>query len=264
MTRVATVLLVEDDPDQAFLLKRAFARLRLPVRLVHHEDGDSAVAWFARAIERQALPALVILDVKVPRRSGLEILEWIRERVPPGRMPVVLLSSSVQRVDLERAYRARANAYYMKPFFFDALLTLVATLRRTWLERERPGAPSRRILVVDDDMDTRDILEAHLLSAGHEVIQAGDGAQALERLRRDPEIALVILDLRMPGIDGWSCLRVLRHDPDLRNIPVIALSGCAEEFAERPAEADAFVPKPIDPRRLLETVEEMLAAASVG
>lgn len=264
MTRVSTVLLVEDDPDQAFLLKRAFARLRLPVRLVHHDDGDRAILWLERAIERQTLPALVILDVKLPRRSGLEILEWIRQRVPPGRMPVIVLSSSVQRTDLERAYRARANAYYMKPFFFDALLTLVATLRRTWLERERPTPPSRRILVVDDDLDTRDILEAHLLSAGHEVVQAVDGADAIARLREDPEIALVILDLRMPGIDGWSCLRMLRHDPDLRHIPVVALSGCAEEFAERPAEADAFVPKPIDPRRLLETVEEMLSGAGVG
>lgn len=264
MTRVATVLLVEDDPDQAFLLKRAFARLRLPVRLVHQEDGDRAVEWLERSIARSTLPALVILDVKLPRRSGLEILEWIRERVPPGRMPVVLLSSSVMRTDLERAYRARANAYYMKPFFFDALITLVATLQRTWLERERPAPPSRRILVVDDDLDTRDILEAHLLSAGHEVVQAADGAQAISRLRNDDEIALVILDLRMPGIDGWSCLRMLRHDPELRHLPVVALSGCAEEFAERPAEADAFVPKPIEPRRLLETVEEMLSGAGVG
>ncbi|HYF00040.1 MAG TPA: response regulator [Planctomycetota bacterium] len=264
MTRVSTVLLVEDDPDQAFLLKRAFARLRLPVRLIHQEDGDGAIQWLERAIERRTLPALVILDVKLPRRSGLEVLEWIRQRVPPGRMPVVVLSSSIQRLDLERAYRARANAYYMKPFFFDALLTLVSTLRRTWLERERPAAPSRRILVVDDDGDTREILEAHLLSAGHEVALASDGAAALSRLREDAEIALVILDLRMPGIDGWSCLRMLRHDPDLRHLPVVALSGCAEEFAERPAEADAFVPKPIDPRRLLETVEEMLSGAGVG
>lgn len=264
MTRVTTVLLVEDDPDQAFLLKRAFARLRLPVRLVHHAEGNGAIEWLERAIERRSLPSLVILDVKLPGRSGLEILEWIRERVPPARMPVVLLSSSVQRVDLERAYRSRANAYYMKPFFFDALLTLVATLRRTWLERERPVPGGRRILVVDDDRDTRDILEAHLLSAGHEVVQAADGAQAIARLRNDAEIALLLLDLRMPGIDGWSCLRMLRHDPDLRHIPVVALSGCAEEFAERPAEADAFVPKPIDARRLLETVEEMIAGAGVG
>lgn len=264
MTRVATVLLVEDDPDQAFLLKRAFARLRLPVRLIHQEDGDAAIQWMERAIERRTLPALVILDVKLPRRSGIEVLEWIRQRVPPARMPVVLLSSSVQRIDLDRAYRARANAYYMKPFFFDALLTLVATLRRTWLERERPVPTSRRILVVDDDLDTREIVEAQLLSAGHEVVLAADGAEALSRLRSDPEIALVILDLRMPGLDGWSCLRMLRHDPDLRHIPVVALSGCAEEFAERPAEADAFVPKPIEPRRLLETVEELLSTAGVG
>jgi len=132
------ILLVEDDPNDQLLIRRAFAKAKLmnPLRLT--KDGDEAVGYLAGEgafADRQAnpLPALVMLDLKLPRRSGLEVLEWLRSQAGSlGRTPVVVLTSSRENRDVDRAYELGANSYLVKPVDFDGLLEMIRTTGLYW------------------------------------------------------------------------------------------------------------------------------------
>jgi CheY-like chemotaxis protein len=138
------ILIVEDNPDDRILLQRAFRRARLanPVHMV--TDGEEAVAYLlgeGRFADREAnpFPVLVLLDLKLPRRSGLEVLKWMREHPTLRRLPVVVLTSSREQSDINVAYDLGANSYLTKPVAFDALIELVSTLNLFWfILSERP------------------------------------------------------------------------------------------------------------------------------
>ena len=83
--------------------------------------------------QRHPFPVLVLLDLKLPRRSGLEVLEWIRAQTGLKRLPVVVLTSSKEATDVNRAYDLGANSYLVKPVGFDSLLELVKSLEVYWL-----------------------------------------------------------------------------------------------------------------------------------
>lgn len=113
----------------------------------------------------------------------------------------------------------------------------------------------KTILVVDDNPEIRKLLRALLQRDGHAVATAGDGAQALAYLRHQPPPALILLDLRMPGIDGWSFRAQQQADPRLASIPVVVFSAVA--FGdETPDETGAVqvLRKPADVGQLRETV----------
>jgi CheY-like chemotaxis protein len=133
-----TILLVEDDPNDVFLMQRAFRKANLanPIQVV--QDGESAVLYLEgqeqysdRAL--YPLPILMLLDLKLPRRSGLEVLEWLRQQPKLRRLPVVVLTSSREHVDVNRAYELGANSYLVKPVAFDGLLNMVQSLNQYWL-----------------------------------------------------------------------------------------------------------------------------------
>src|SRR3712207_4503791 len=132
------ILLVEDNEDDVLFVRRAFRQAR-PANPLHVvEDGDAAVSYLAGEGEyadrtRHPLPALVLLDLKLPRRSGLEVLEWLRAQPGLKRVPVVVLTSSRENTDVNRAYDLGANSYLLKPVEFDSLLELVKTLGLYWM-----------------------------------------------------------------------------------------------------------------------------------
>ncbi len=132
------ILLVEDDPDDQLLIRRAFAEARLGNPLTLARDGDEALAYLSADgafADRQAnpLPVLVLLDLKLPRRSGLEVLRWLRAQPGAlGRTPVAVLTSSRQSADVEQAYDLGANSYLVKPVDFDGLLEMVRTAGLYW------------------------------------------------------------------------------------------------------------------------------------
>jgi len=132
------ILLVEDDPNDQVLIRRAFAKAKLmnPLHIV--DDGDAAVAYLSGEgvfADRAAhpLPTLVLLDLKLPRRSGLEVLEWLRRNPQIRRIPVVVLTSSQDSADIDRAYDLGANSYLVKPVDFDGLLALLRTVGLYWI-----------------------------------------------------------------------------------------------------------------------------------
>jgi len=137
--RAIRVLLVEDDPNDIVLTRRAFRKVELPEPIAIVEDGEQAVAYLGATGEfadRRAhpLPDLVLLDLKLPRMTGLEVLAWLRQQPSLQRLPVVVLTSSREISDVNRAYELGVNSYLSKPVTFDSLARIVSDLDRYWGE----------------------------------------------------------------------------------------------------------------------------------
>lgn len=133
MSANASMLIVEDDPDDLALLKRAFAKAAIDPSYAVATDGDAAIAALDAAAARGTAPKLVLLDLKLPRRSGFEVLQWMRAHVTLRRVPVVILTSSSINGDLARAYDLGANSYLVKPVVPSALTAMVAQIDAYWL-----------------------------------------------------------------------------------------------------------------------------------
>ncbi|HXE58499.1 MAG TPA: response regulator [Gemmatimonadales bacterium] len=139
------ILVVEDDADDFELLDRAFRKVELAEAVVRARDGEEAIQVLSEAVaprpgERAPpLPALLLLDVKLPCRSGLEVLRWIRGEAGLRRLPVVMLSGSREPGDIATAYELGANSYLVKPVGLGPLVDLVRAIRYYWLTlNERP------------------------------------------------------------------------------------------------------------------------------
>jgi CheY-like chemotaxis protein len=130
--KMTTVLHVEDDPNDTLLLEHACRKAGVVFDLRAVSDGDQAIAYL-RGLDdfsdraRHPLPNLILLDLKMPRLSGFDVLAWLRENLPNGA-PVVVLTSSNHDADVKRAYDLGAKSYLVKPVGFEALVELVKTL----------------------------------------------------------------------------------------------------------------------------------------
>lgn len=139
-----TMLAVEDDSNDVLLLRRVVEKAALRCRLQVLRDGDQAIAYLAGAGEyadrvTYPIPRLVMLDLKLPRRSGFEVLSWLRDQPGLRFLPVVVFSSSRQRADVERAYELRANSYIVKPVHYVDFLQIVKSVGEYWfLINEQP------------------------------------------------------------------------------------------------------------------------------
>jgi CheY-like chemotaxis protein len=136
------VLYAEDDENDAFFLRRGFKRAGITDSLTIVPDGQEAIHYcsgvgrFGNRVENP-YPSLVLLDLNMPRKSGIEVLKWIRQEPSVRTLPVIIFTSSLQDDDIHRAYSEGANAYLAKPSDPDELLILVKTLSDFWLHQNR-------------------------------------------------------------------------------------------------------------------------------
>lgn len=133
-----SILLVEDDSNDILLMRRAFRRAQIANPLQVVEDGDAAVAYLSGQGDyadrkHYPLPTLILLDLKLPRRSGLEVLEWLRQQSEVKRLPAVMLTSSRESSDINCAYDLGVNSYLVKPVAFDDLLGMIQILNMYWI-----------------------------------------------------------------------------------------------------------------------------------
>jgi two-component system, chemotaxis family, response regulator Rcp1 len=153
--RLANVLLAEDDPADARLIRRAFDLNKLALRLTWVEDGEAAMNYLLHPAPAQESerPDLLLLDLNMPKMNGHEVLAAIRAEPGLTTLPVVILTTSRADEDVIESYRLRANAYVPKPIDLDGLFKIVTTIQEFWfsivvLPSERPGrhgsAPRRR------------------------------------------------------------------------------------------------------------------------
>ena len=138
------ILLVEDDPNDIILIKRAFKKANIGHSLNIVENGEEAIAYLTGKEKfndrtRYPLPTLILLDLKLPRISGHEVLEWHQKQPGIRRIPIIVLTSSKRRADINKAYDLGANSYLIKPVSFHSLLDLIRDLNMFWLNfNEKP------------------------------------------------------------------------------------------------------------------------------
>ncbi len=132
------ILLVEDNPADVDLTLRAFKRRKLvnPVEIAR--DGDEALAWLARWQAGEILPLVVLLDLKLPRVDGLEVLRQFRENSVSHNLPVVVLTSSNEDKDVRTAYDNGANSYIVKPVNFEKFMDVATQIELYWCVLNEP------------------------------------------------------------------------------------------------------------------------------
>lgn len=133
--------MAEDDPTDAYFFQRAFKRAGLPVVLHFVRDGQEVIDYLqgeGQFADRtlHPLPQLLLLDLKMPRLDGFDVLEWVRRQPRFVRVQVVIFSSSDEAKDINRAYGLGANWYIVKPHSMDELTALVGRFKKFWLEGE--------------------------------------------------------------------------------------------------------------------------------
>jgi DNA-binding response OmpR family regulator len=246
------ILLVEDDAD----LRRALAaRLEgQDYEAISAGDGASAIAT-----ARTERPSLVLLDLGLPVGDGFTVIERLKRTASGGSTPIVVLSARDGAADRDRAFKLGAAEFFTKPFDNERLLRTIRDLL--------PAAPASssathrpRLLIVEDDPDTRLALQVRLYASGFEVTTAEDAATALTLARRvKPD--LITLDLGLPGGDGLQVLERVRNQPGLDSVPVIVLSardGSVHGPRALAAGAAAYLEKPVDNEKFLAAIRSAL------
>ena len=135
-----TVLVVEDDLNDIFFVKRAFAKVLLDLHLEVVTDGEEATRYLlgqGAYADRLAhpLPNLIVTDIKMPRKTGYKLVEWVKGNRRFRCIPVVMVSSSDLPEDISRSYDLGANAYMIKPTAFDAVQELYQNIVDYWAKQ---------------------------------------------------------------------------------------------------------------------------------
>jgi CheY-like chemotaxis protein len=130
------VLLVEDDPDHAELVRRGLEGIGPRLELTHLADGEAALTYLKERAPREApgRPHLILLDLRLPRMDGLEVLREIKSTPDLSDIPCVVLTTSRAEGDMLKAYRFHANSYLVKPGEYGRFVELIAGVERYWLQ----------------------------------------------------------------------------------------------------------------------------------
>ena len=210
------VLLIDDDPAIQEIVRRQLAPCR--VQLVIASDGEEGL-MMARAVP----PDVVVLDMLMPNMNGEQVLSRMRQDTELANVPVILISNQ----ELDNSLIALGvEDFLLKPIERSSLLRSIG--RFVDLARGQSN-----ILIVEDDPMVRDILRRTIKLEGLSVLEARDGIEGLERLGQHPDISLILLDLMMPRMDGFTFLERVREDARHKNIPVVVLTAKTLDEQER-------------------------------
>jgi CheY-like chemotaxis protein len=129
---VKPILLVEDNPIDLDLTKRAFARHKLVNRIEVARDGEEALAFIPRWEAGEAVPILILLDLKLPKIDGLEVLRRLKSHPKYRTIPVIVLTTSAEVRDIQEAYELGGNSYIVKPVDFDNFVDVASQIEIYW------------------------------------------------------------------------------------------------------------------------------------
>jgi len=240
--RVKTILVVDDERDIVDLLRHQLEPYGY--RVISTGLGKEVVP-----LAEKEHPDLITLDILLPDQDGFEVLRELKANPATKDIPVIVLSVVP---DAESGLRLGAIDYIVKPIDEDRLLSSVQGIL----------ARKGRVLVAEDDADTAELLQRLLGREGFEVLWATNGYEALAIARREqPE--LILMDLRMPGMDGYEAITRLKQDEATQDIPVIAMSAHAlDEDMERERLLDMgavnFLAKPFSVEQLISEIQHCL------
>ena len=251
------VLVVEDNALNLKLVRALLQRGSFQVL----EAGNAETGL---ALARSGRPDLILMDIQLPGMDGLTATRLLKKDPELKKIPVAALTSYAMEGDVEKAKEAGCNGYITKPIDTRNFLDTV----RKFIQDGVPFSPGisgrqsykQKILIVDDEPLNVKLLQAYLLQNKYETLQAYSGPEALEKTAQDsPD--LILLDVMMPGMDGYEVTRRLKRDPQSQEIPVIlvtALDGKDDKQKGLEAGADEFLNKPIHKAELLARIRSLI------
>ena len=235
------ILLVEDNRDDEALTLRALKKNNIKNEVVVAHDGVEALDYLFgtgsyAGRDLTEMPQVILLDLKLPRVDGLEVLRRLRADERTRLLPVVILTSSNEDQDRINGYGLGANSYVRKPVDFAQFIEAVRQLGLYWLILNEPPPPVEcipmstplRVLIVEDSEDDTALLVRELRRGGYDVtFERVDSPGALDEAVAKREWDIVICDYSMPHFSGTDALRLLREKGS--EVPFIFLSGTIGE-----------------------------------
>lgn len=257
---VHTLLLVEDS-----LLLRTRIALWLQEEGYHVLEADNGK--MALEMARANQPDLILMDVMMPELNGLEATAHLRVDPELADIPVIILTTLIEREDVQRALRYNIDDFLAKPIRRRHLTQRVAAcLKKHPREGERRlskmAHASNRVLVADDSSLFRQRIGLSLREEGFQVIEADNGKHALEKARKHkPD--LILMDVMMPEMDGLEATMRIREEQALQDLPIIILTSrneVADVQRAIPFNINDYIAKPFNQDHLIDRVKACLAA----
>ncbi|HNW81443.1 MAG TPA: response regulator [bacterium] len=243
-----TILYVDDSPVMHHFIRTTLGDC--DYNLITAVDGVDGYEKYC-----QYLPNIIITDIEMPKMSGLELCRKIKENNEGRFIPVVILSSKSQPIDIDTAFNYGADDYLVKPVSPDNLIEKIKDYFGV-LDRKKRN----KILVVDDSKVSAEMISHALIKNSHNVIMASNGEQALElSIKERPEI--VITDVEMPGMSGYDLVKIMRETPELRDVSFIMMSSRDRKSDIKKSEklgVSRYFIKPFDIEKLIIVVEQLL------
>jgi HAMP domain-containing protein/CheY-like chemotaxis protein len=256
------LLVVEDNPGEQLSIQE----------LLGFDDIDVTVAGTgAEALEAATRETFdcVVLDLRLPDMSGFDVLERFRDIESLSNLPVVVFTGKDLSPDEDARLRVLARSVVVKgvesperlldetALFLHRVVTDLPPEKQRMLDRlhhSDDALVGKKVLVVDDDVRNIFALSSVLERRGMTVLTAGTGREAIATLERTPDVAIVLMDIMMPEMDGYETMLVIRQNPSFRRLPIVALTakamkGDREKCLE--AGASEYLAKPVNTEQLL-------------
>ncbi|HEX4156344.1 MAG TPA: HAMP domain-containing protein [Acidobacteriaceae bacterium] len=256
------LLIVEDNPAEQFTIRELLGDEDIDVSVV--DNGQEALA----KVEVEKFDC-VVLDLRLPDMSGFDVLERINKSPALFELPVVVFTGKDLTPDEDARLRTLARSVVVKDvesperlldetaLFLHRVVSDLPPDKQRMLERlhgSDEALVGRKVLVVDDDVRNIFALSSVLERRGMTVLTAGTGREAIALLESTPDVAIVLMDIMMPEMDGYETMQVIRQNAEFRRLPIIALTakamkGDREKCLE--AGASEYMAKPVNTDQLL-------------
>jgi HAMP domain-containing protein/CheY-like chemotaxis protein/signal transduction histidine kinase len=256
------LLVVEDNPGEQLSIRELLGHSDIQVSVA--ATGEEALA----AIAEQPFDCMV-LDLRLPDMSGFDVLERLRDTPSLGDLPVVVFTGKDLSVEEDVRLHTLARSVVVKgvesperlldetALFLHRVVSDLPYEKQQMLDRlhrSDDALVGKKVLIVDDDVRNIFALSSVLERRGMTVLTAGTGREAIETLSATPDMAIVLMDIMMPEMDGYETMQVIRQNPAFRRLPIIALTakamkGDREKCLE--AGASEYLAKPVNTEQLL-------------
>ncbi|MBA2732155.1 MAG: response regulator, partial [Acidobacteria bacterium] len=260
--RVRKLLVVEDDAVQRMSIVELIGNGDVLTTAV--ETGEEALALL-----REEPFDCMVLDLKLPDMTGFELIEKIQKELGRPDLPIIIYTGKELTNKEETQLRKVADAIIVKEassperllaetaLFLHRVEANLPEPKRRMLEqlhRRDPVLAGRKVLIVDDDVRNIFALTSALESHNMEVVHAENGQEGIDTLKETPGLEVILMDIMMPGMDGYEAISAIRDMPEFRHLPIIALTAKAMKAdRDRCIEAGAsdYISKPLDIDQLL-------------
>ena len=263
------LLIVEDNPAEQLSIRE----------LLGHDDIDVIVASTGsealELVQKESFDC-VVLDLRLPDMTGFDILERLRDNPAAKDLPVVVFTGKELSPEEDARLHTLARSVVVKgvesperlldetALFLHRVIANLPEAKQKMLDRlhsSDEALTGKKVLVVDDDMRNIFALSSVLERRGMQVLTAGTGREAILTLESTPDVAIVLMDIMMPEMDGYATMQVIRQNPLFRRLPIIALTakamkGDREKCLE--AGASEYLAKPVNTEQLLSALRMWL------